>query len=447
MTATDKEDGRRPLYARVAWRLIPLLVVVYISAFIDRSNIAIAKLRFMGDIGLTEAAYGLGGGLFYIGYCLFELPSNLIMARIGAKLTLMRILVAWSLCSAAFALISQPWHFYGLRFLLGAAEAGLFPGVLFFLSQWVPTWRRARFTALFMSAMALSGVLTGPISGSIMASTEGLAGLHAWQWLFLLEGLPGVALAILVYRWLPDRPAVAPWLSAQEKAAIEEDLAADRKAQAARAAARLGDVFKDRRFYGIVGMSMALLGSINGITLWVPSVIRQSGVVGVLQVSLLSSVPYLVAVAAQQYVARRSDKRGERVLHAAVPGFIAAAGWLILPQTMGSPALALACLSLIAGASFAVTGPFWSMPASLSSGRTSAAVIAIVTTAGGTAAFFSPIIVGNLADRTSSLSTGLYFYGALIGVASTGLLLLAGAPRQTRSPDAASLTSDTPPRA
>ena len=228
MTSNDDRDAmRRDLYLKVGWRLIPLLIIVYAAAFIDRSNIAFAKLTFMKDVGVDEAAYGLGGGLFYLGYCLFEVPSNLLLARIGAKRTLMRIMILWSLFSAGFAFIAQPWHFFGLRFMLGAAEAGLFPGVLFYLSQWAPAKRRARFTALFMSAMALSGVVTGPISGAIMAKTDGLAGLHAWQWLFLLEGLPGVILAVVLYFCLTDAPSQAIWLNADEKAQIEADLAAD----------------------------------------------------------------------------------------------------------------------------------------------------------------------------------------------------------------------------
>ena len=418
------DDERRALYRKIGWRLIPLLIIVYISAFIDRSNIAVAKLRFMGDIGLTEAAYGLGGGLFYLGYCLFEVPSNLLLAKIGAKRTIMRIMILWSLCSAAFALITQPWHFFGLRFLLGAAEAGLFPGVLFFLSQWAPASRRAGFTALFMSAMALSGVLTGPISGAIMASTDGVGGLHAWQWLFLLEGLPGVALAIIVYFCLTDAPSQAKWLSDSEKAAVKADLDAEAAAKTKTASATWTAVFRDKRFYALAFMAMALIGTINGITLWVPTVIKQSGVRGILQVSLLSSVPYICAVVVQQIIARRSDRRQERTLHAAIPALVAAAGWFLLPQLKDSVPLALGCLCLIAGATFGATGPFWTMPASLLSGVASATGIALVTTAGGIAAFVSPIIVGWAADRTGSLDAGLYFYGGLAGAAAVLLIAL-----------------------
>jgi MFS family permease len=425
VTASDlSADPRKALYAKIGWRLIPLLIVVYISAFIDRSNIAVAKLEFMGDLGLTEAAYGLAGGLFYLGYCLFEVPSNLVLARVGAKRTIMRIMILWSLCSAAFALITQPWHFFSLRFLLGAAEAGLFPGVLFYLSQWAPAARRARFTALFMSAMALSGVITGPISGAIMANSDGVGGLHAWQWLFLVEGLPGVALAIIVHLLLTDTPAQAAWLTETEKAIVHADLAAEAAARKPVAGLRWTSVFKDRRFYALAMMAMALLGTINGISLWVPTVIRKSGVAGILQVSLLSSVPYIVAVIVQQLVARSSDKRQERTFHAAVPALIAAAGWLILPQVKDSPALSLLVLCLIAAGTFGATGPFWSLPATLLAGSASATGIAMVTTSGGVAAFLSPIIVGWATDRTGDLAAGQYFYAALIAIAAVGLVLL-----------------------
>ena len=424
-TATDPH---RDLYRKIGWRLIPLLIIVYISAFIDRSNIAVAKLAFMGDLGLTEAAYGLGGGLFYLGYILFEVPSNLALTRIGAKRTIMRIMILWSLCSAAFALVTLPWHFYTLRFLLGAAEAGLFPGVLFFLSQWAPASRRAAFTALFMSAMALSGVLTGPISGAIMANMDGVGGLHDWQWLFILEGLPGVLLAIIVFFALTDRPADAKWLTAEEKAIVQADLDAEAATRKKTAAASWTGVFRDKRFYALAFMAMALLGTINGITLWVPTVIRKSGVEGILHVSLLSSVPYIVAVIVQQLVARRSDRRQERTFHAAIPALIAAAGWVLLPQVKDDPATALACLCLIAGATFGVTGPFWTMPASLLSGVASATGIALVTTAGGIAAFVSPIIVGWATDRTGSLDAGLYLYATLISAAAVAMIVLTRKP-------------------
>lgn len=422
-------DPQRALYRKIGWRIIPLLIIVYISAFIDRSNIAVAKLAFMDDLGLSEAAYGLGGGLFYLGYILFEVPSNLALTRIGAKRTIMRIMILWSLCSASFALVTQPWHFYTLRFLLGAAEAGLFPGVLFFLSQWAPASRRAGFTALFMSAMALSGVLTGPISGLIMANTDGIMGLHDWQWLFLIEGLPGVGLAIVVYFCLTDRPAEASWLTAQEKAVVQADLDAEAATRRKNASASWTGVFRDKRFYALALMAMALLGTINGITLWVPTVIRKSGVEGILHVSLLSSVPYICAVVVQQLVARRSDRRQERTFHAAIPALIAAAGWILLPQVKDDPVTALACLCLIAGATFGVTGPFWTMPASLLSGVASATGIALVTTAGGVAAFVSPILVGWATDRTGSLDAGLYFYAALIGFAAIALVVLTRKPR------------------
>ncbi len=423
------EDSRRKLYAKIGWRLIPLLIVVYISAFIDRSNIAVAKLTFMDEIGLTEAMYGLGGGLFYLGYILFEVPSNVFLAKFGAKRTIMRIMILWSIFSAAFALVTQPWHFFSLRFLLGAAEAGLFPGVLFYLSQWAPAARRARFTAYFMSAMALAGVLTGPISAAIMGKTQGLMGLHNWQWLFLIEGLPGILLAILVYVYLTDAPGQAKWLTDEEKAMVQADLANEAAVSHGSTPTNWTALFANKRFYALSLMAMALLGTINGITLWVPTIIKKSGVSVDWQVSLLSSVPYIAAVVVQQLVARSSDKRQERTFHAAIPALVAMVGWCLLPMVKNDAPLALACLSLIAGATFGATGPFWSMPASLLRGTASAAGIAMVTTIGGVAAFVSPIIVGHLADSTGSINAGLYFYAGLVGIAAVMLILLTPRPK------------------
>jgi MFS family permease len=215
---------RDATYRKVAWRLVPLLMLGYLSAFIDRSNIGFAKLQFVSQLGFSETVYGIGGGLFYLGYCLFEVPSNLLLVRSGARRTFLRIMITWSLCSASMCLATSATHYYLLRFLMGAAEAGFFPGVLFYLGQWAPASRRARLTALFMAAMTLSGVIGGPLAGAIMSGADGQLGLHGWQWLFIFEGLPGCAIGVLTYYLLPDRPEEARWLDESQRAQIADDL-------------------------------------------------------------------------------------------------------------------------------------------------------------------------------------------------------------------------------
>lgn len=410
-------------YRLVGWRLIPILMLGYISAYIDRSNIGFAKLQFLTDLRLTETMYGVGAGLFYLGYCLFEVPSNLALAKIGARKTFLRIMVLWSLCSASLAFISTANHFYVLRFFLGAAEAGFFPGVLFFLSQWAPASRRARFTALFMSAMALSGIIGGPLAGLIMHSFDGLAGLRGWQWLFIVEGLPGCVLGIAAYVVLADKPSDARWLSADQKAWIENDLAKEATSRGGGVKHhKLSAALRDRRLYALSMMSIALISGIGGISLWLPTIVRSSGVTNVLHIGLLSAVPYIVAVIVQQWVARRSDRMLERRWHAAVPALVAALGWFVLPLVQDHAWLALFMLTLITAGSFGTTGPFWSLPATYFSGTAAAGGIAIVTTCGGIAGFFSPIVVGWATTATGSLALGLVYYGTLMALGALALL-------------------------
>lgn len=421
-------------YRKVAWKLIPFLIICYISAFVDRSNIAVAKLQFTADLGMSEAAYGLGGGLFYLGYCLFEVPSNLWLQKVGARRTLMRIMILWSLCSASFAFVTEAWQFYALRFLLGAAEAGFFPGVLLYLTFWAPAARRARFTALFMSAMALAGVITGPISGAIMAGLDGVGGFQGWQWLFLVEGLPGVLLAVITYFYLADRPSEALWLSDDEKAMIHADLEADAAAKPAPAhGGSFWPVFADPRFYVLALMAAALISTIGGLALWLPTVIKRSGVTDIWMVGLLSATPYVAAVVVQQLVARSSDRSGERRFHAGIPALIGAAGWLLLPQVSESPVLSLVVLAITAAGTFGATGPFWTLPAAILSGRATAGGIAAVTTVGGISGFISPIIVGWAADKTGSLAAGQYYYG-LFMLAGASLLLVGLRPAARAAP-------------
>lgn len=410
-------------FRKVAWRLVPILMLAYVLAFIDRGNVGFAKLQFMGDLHFSEATYGLGGGLFYLGYSVFEVPSNLWLARIGARTTLLRIMVCWGLCSAALAFMTAPSHYYILRFMLGAAEAGLFPGVLFYLTTWIPPSRRSQFTALFMSAIAISGIVSGPLSGAILGATDGLLGLRGWQWLFLIEGLPSALTGIVIYFVLADSPQTAKWLSAREVEIITAELQSETNAGRHQRHHNFGAALRDRRLYILCGMSVGLIAGGAGIPLWLPTILRGTGIHDPLALGLFSAIPYIVAVFAQQLIARSSDRLGERRWHAAVPTLLCAIGWLLLPQAMGHPWMAISLLTVMTVGYLGATGPFWTMPSLYLSGSAAAGGIAMITTCGGIGAFFAPTLVGWMTTVTGSLTYGLYAYGAMMAFGAVVMLV------------------------
>ncbi|WP_298099294.1 MFS transporter [Brevundimonas sp.] len=414
-------------YRIVSRRLIPFLIVCYIMAYIDRSNIGIAKLGFMDTLGFSEAVYGLAGGLFYLGYSLFEVPSNLWMKRIGARLTIARIMFLWSLFSAMTAFMLVPWHFYTLRFLLGVAEAGFFPGVLLYLSYWAPAARRARMTAQFMAAMALAGIIANPLGGVIMTSMEGVAGLHGWQWLFLIEGLPGCALAVVAFFYLTNKPSEAKWLTDRQKTLLAEDLEREAVVTGVQKHGRFVDAIKDPRFFSLAIMAAAMISGLAGLALWIPTIIRESGIKDMVTVGLLSALPYVFGVVAQQMIARSSDRRQERRWHAAAPALFGALSWLCLPLAQGNVVLSVMAVCGIGIGMFGATGPFWSLPATYLKGTAAAGGIAIITTCGAAAGFVSPIIVGWLIDHTGSMASAQIYFGSLLAFGATLLVVLAGA--------------------
>lgn len=413
-------------YRKIYLRLIPFLTVCYLLAFLDRTNVGFAKLQFLHDLKFTEAVYGFGAGIFFLGYVLFEVPSNLVLERIGVRKTLLRIMVVWGLCAAALALITTDWHLYTLRFLLGAAEAGFFPGILYYLTLWTPARRRARLTAMFMASIGITGVIGGPISGLLMTSLAGVWGLAGWQWLFVAEGLPSVACGVVAYFYLTDKPHDATWLTDQEKALVIADLEAEAKAQGAKSHHSFGAALKAPRFYILVGLATALMASTGGIFFWLPTIIRNSGIRDVFTVGLLSAIPFIVAVTAQQLIALHSDRSLERRWHACAPALLAAAGWAMLPFVPTNTTLSMIALTMTAVGTLGAMGPFWTMPSSFLTGPARAGGIALITTLGGIGSFFSPWIVGWMATTTGSLAVGQYYYAALMFIGA--VVILAGIP-------------------
>jgi len=421
------------LYRKVLLRLLPMLVIVYIIAYIDRSNVGFAKLGFMRDLGFSDTVFGIGAGVFYAGYMIFEIPSNLMLARIGFRKTLLRIMILWAVCSGLLAAMSSPNTYYFARFLLGAAEAGLFPGVLLYLTYWVPVSRRTRFTAVFMAAIPLSGVISGPLSGLIMHTMDGWNGLKGWQWLFLIEGAPALLFAVVVYFYLRDTPATAQWLTPEERSLIERDLDADRAKTAGTEHKSFTDALRSPRFYLLVGMGVALLASASNVSFWLPTIIQRSGVTNVWTIGLMAMAPFIAGVVAQQWVARHSDLHDERRWHAAVCATVSALGWCALPLVSRNPTLSLLALIATAAGTFATMGPFWALPSLYLSRQAAAGGIALISTLAGIGSLISPVIVGWLNEATKTLAAGQYYLAGLLMVGAVTVIAIGPHDRKRQS--------------
>jgi sugar phosphate permease len=411
------------VYRKIGWRLLPVLMTCYLLAYIDRQNIGFAKLQFMSTLGFNEAIFGIGGGLFYLGYSLFEVPSNLILRKVGARTTLLRIMISWGICATLFGFMQTATHFYALRILLGIAEAGFFPGILLYISFWIPASRRASFTAVFMAAMPLSGLIGSPISGYIMQEFQGYLGLGGWQWMFILEGVPSILMGIVAYRVLSDSPATANWLSPEEKAFVLAELTHDEEKKQGKAQNRLRDAVIDPRLYGLALMAITLLSCLAGVALWTPTVIKLAGVRDLTHVGVLAALPPLVAIVCQQINARHSDRWKERRWHAAVPVLAAAVGFAILPFLQSNLTACIICLALISAGLLSATGPYWALPAEQLSGSAAAGGIALITTIGGIGAFASSTIAGLINTWAGFPTAGLWYFAGLCVLGSAALLL------------------------
>ena len=411
------------VYRKVLWRIMPFLMLCYIVAFIDRANIGFAKLHFITDLGFNDAIYGIGAGIFYVGYILFEVPSNMVLHKNGVRQTLLRIMLLWGVFSAGMAFMQTSTHFYVMRFLLGAAEAGMFPGMLLYLTYWVPLNRRARFNALFTASIPLAGMLGGPLSGWLMHTFEGVAGMKGWQWMFIIEGLPACALGLVAYFYLQDGPASAKWLTPAQKNIITEDLAKSVSVKKNGGEHSYMDAIRDPKLYWLSGMGIAVLVSTGGVFFWLPTIIRKSGIDNVMTIGILSVIPFLIALIVQYLNARHSDRTGERRGHVAIPAFCAAIGWASLPSVQGNVPLSLLMLTLATAGTLGLTGPFWTLPSSFLSGKAAAGGIALLSTFAGLGSVFSPMLVGWLSSTTGSLAMGQYYFAALMLFGAVTLLI------------------------
>jgi MFS transporter, ACS family, tartrate transporter len=403
---TEPQDEGQVL-AKIRRRLIPFMFLLYIVSYLDRVNVGFAALQMNQDLGLSASVFGLGSGIFFIGYFLFEVPSNLIMERIGARLWIARIMISWGLVSAGMMFMKGPTSFYTLRFLLGLAEAGFFPGMILYLTYWFPQRDHARAIALFMTANAMAGVVGGPISGALL-TMHGLGGLAGWQWLFLLEGLPAVGLGLVTLAYLPDGPQDAAWLNEQERRWLKERLAADRATHPRTPGhtAAIRQVFANRRVWVFCALYFLIVLGLYSISFWLPQILKGLSGSSDFLVGLLSALPYMVAAAGMVWIGRHSDRHGERRWHVAGPALLAALGFVLSTQTR-VPALALVSISLAALGIWGSLGPFWAMATSVLTASSAAAGIAWINSVGNLAGFVGPYVVGVLKDATGGFGTAM----------------------------------------
>lgn len=398
---------------KVRWRLIPFLFILYIVAYLDRVNVGFAAIDMNRDLGFSAAVYGLGSGLFFLTYTLLEIPSNLMLARLGARVWIARIMFTWGLASTAMVFVTGPLSFYGLRLLLGAAEAGFFPGLIFYLTHWFPARDRARAVALFMTATAMAGVIGAPLSSALL-QLDGSLGLRGWQWLFLIEGIPALLLAPVVFTRLTETPADARWLEPAEREWLTREIAAEH-AQTTHAHVTLREALLSPRLWIVSIPYLCIVIAFYGVSFWLPQIVQASSGLGSGMVVLLSSIPYVAATIGLVVVGASSDRTGERRWHVAVPCAIGAAGFVLTvigPQTL---AFSLATLSIAAFGIWGTLGPFWTLPTAFLRGTAAAGGIALVNSVGNVGGFIGPSLVGWIRDTTGEFENGLLMLaGALI---------------------------------
>jgi D-galactonate transporter len=422
------EASESSAFAKAAWRLIPFLFLCYLSAYLDRINVAFAKLQMLNDLGFNEAIYGFGASVFFIGYLIFEVPSNLMLMRVGPRRWIARIMVTWGLISAGMMFVTTPAMFYMMRFLLGVAEAGFFPAIVLYLTYWFPSSRRSKVTALFMTGIPMSGVIGGPLSGWLMTALAGAHGMAGWQWLFLLEGVPTVLFGVAAFFFLDDKVQDAKWLSESEKSIIEQKL---KEEQPEGVLHSVKDGLLNPKILLVSAVYFFYTMGLYGVSFWLPTLIKSSGVSDPLNVGLLTAIPYAVGAVAMVVVSWNSDRTGERRWHLIVPGIAGAFGLALSVWFAHSTLLAMIALTIGTMGVMTTISQFWVLPPAFLSGAAAAAGLALANSVGSISGVISSSLIGVIKNASGSTGAGVLVLSVslLIG----GLLVLLVPPKLVNS--------------
>lgn len=417
--APHDEPIARRAYRKVFWRLMPFLMLCYVASYMDRVNIGFAKLQMQQELGFSETVFGLGSGIFFLGYFLFEVPSNILMHRVGARAWIARIMISWGLLSGAFIWVKSVPAFYSLRFVLGLAEAGFYPGVILYLTYWFPAHWRGRMIAVLMSAIPVSSIFGNPLSGWVMDAMNHLYGVAGWKWMFIVEAAPAVLIGIAVLFYLDNSIAAAKWLDPDEKRVLAEAIAHDAKAQVG-GVHDTASAFKDPRVWMMALIYFCFILGQYGLNFWMPTLIKTAGVRGNATIGLISAIPYIVTLIMMNVVGISADRSRERRWHLVVPALIGAVGFVVAP-TAPNVAIAIAALSLAAAGAITCAPLFWSLPTAILAGAGAAAGIAVVNSVGNLAGFVAPYLIGYAKDSTGSAATGMYIIagGLVVGAILT----------------------------
>jgi D-galactonate transporter len=421
--SADKEPiGITKLFSKISWRILPFLMLCYVIAFLDRINIGYAQLQMKQTLTFSDATYGFGAGIFFIGYFLFEVPSNLLLERIGVRKTLLRIMFTWGIVSTAMAFVQTPMQFYIARFLLGVLEAGFFPGIILYLTYWYPSARRGQIIALFLAATAIASVIAGPLSGATMKYFNDIEGWHGWQWLFISQGLPATILGLVAYFYLQDKPEDAKWLSAEEKTTLRFQLDHDHKDVESASHAGFFEMLKDPKVYGLAFTYFLLLGATYTMVFWIPSLIKSWGVADLFHVGLIATLPQIAGIIGTILMGRHSDKTRERRWHYATCVAIAALGLSLTTFTQGNLLASIAGLTLAGVGVVSATPLFFTTITEYLSRASAAGGIALISSLGNLGPAAAPSVTGYITATTgSSLYSTYLVIGAYL---LSGLLLL-----------------------
>ena len=408
---------------RVSRRLLPFLFLLLVVNYLDRVNIGFAALRMNHDLGFSGSVFGFGAGVFFVGYAIFEVPSNLALHKVGARRWIARIMITWGIVSGLLALVNSEWMFYTLRFLLGVAEAGFLPGVVYYLTDWFPAAHRARAIAGVVVATALAPMIGSPVSGAIMAGMDQVAGFHGWQWMFILEALPAVILGVFTLFYLTDRPGLAAWLPLAERDWLETRLRTERAAIVQTAHIGVAALFRMGRIWALAAMFSCLLTAFYAVLLWLPQIVKQLGSRSDFEVGLITAIPYFCASVSMFFIARNSDRTGDRKRHIAC-ALLVGGGALLVSAWVSNPILSFVLLCVAASGIWGTLPIVWSMASAFLTGAAAAGGIALVNTLAQVGGFAGPWAVGIIRDRTGSFAVALTVLAGFALLAAVIALLL-----------------------